>query len=94
MVRFLTSHPDCTSDGCLTVTNEEGIFNIELKKSSFLESNPYKSVLYIGHYKIEDVLTGEKMKKDSIYHFRILKQEKEDGAYDISIESIHNDFFF
>ena len=68
------------------------MFNLELKKAD-LKKGGYRIRATMDHYAfLFPDLDAEKMKKDSVYHYRIDKVRKGDG-FALSYSPIHNDPF-
>lgn len=75
-----------------SVTNEDGVFNLELKKVD-LKPGGYRIRESIDHYAfLFPDMDAEKIKKDSVYHYRIDKVRQGDG-FVLSYSPIHNDPF-
>jgi len=78
----------------VSTTNEKWIFNMEVKKSTIKEDENYKIELKIDWYKInKNLVKWKSLIKDSIYHFKINKEQKNEIEHVLKIETVHNKIF-
>ena len=74
-------------------TSRDGIFNMEAKKSDIEEKRIYNLSIELENQVIKARITGKKLLKESIFHFKVNKV-KEEGKEKFKIENIHNNLFW
>lgn len=65
-----------------------------MKKSDVDSAAQYRVRMFIDHFAIQAPdFSGDALKKDSIYHFKVEKVRKGEQEFKLSVSTLHNAFF-